>query len=204
MKELRLLGIHDPESANAFLLAFIEDYNARFAVKPQHLDDAHRPVLHDERELGLILSLHRRRTLSKNLTCQFENREYQVQTRGQGYTLRNAYVTVCKSFNGQVTLLHRGRDLEYRMLQEGQTQAPIVDEKTVQQAVELALAEQTRRLKWKPPADHPWRRMPIRSSARCISMPKSKHPGRVEVPKQHPQDSDNDAGPRRILGLPWA
>ena len=36
VKELRLRGIHDPESANAFLLAFIEDYNARFAVKPQH------------------------------------------------------------------------------------------------------------------------------------------------------------------------
>ena len=166
VKELRLRRIHDPESANAFLPDFIEDYNARFGIAPQHPDDAHRPVLHDERALGLILSLHHRRTLSKNLTCQFENREYQVQTRGQGYTLRRAAVTVCKSFGGEVTLLHRGQELEYRVLQEGQAPTPIVDEKTVQQAVERARAEQAGRPKWKPPADHPWRRTAIRPPVR--------------------------------------
>lgn len=166
VKELRLRKIHDPDSANAFLPDFIEDYNARFGIEPQHPDDAHRPVLHDERALGLILSLHHRRTLSKNLTCQFENREYQVRTRGQGYALRRANVTVCKSFDGKVTLLYRGRELEYRVLEEGQAPAPIVDEKTVQQAVERARAEQAGRPKWKPPADHPWRRTLIGSSAR--------------------------------------
>lgn len=71
-------------------------------------------VLHDERALGLILSLHHRRTLSKYLTCQLEDREYQVLARGQGYTLRRAAVTVSKSFDGNVTLLYRGLELEYQ------------------------------------------------------------------------------------------
>lgn len=75
-------------------------------------------------------------------------------------------MTVCKSFDGEVTLLYRGQELEYRVLEEGQAPAPIVDEKTVQQAVERARAEQAGRPKWKPPADHPWRRTLIGSSAR--------------------------------------
>ena len=47
VKELRLGGIDDIESANAFLPEFIADYNQRFSVAPQNPQDAHRSVLHD-------------------------------------------------------------------------------------------------------------------------------------------------------------
>jgi hypothetical protein len=43
---------------------------------------------------SLIFSLHHARRLSKNLTCQFNNREYQVTGQGQGYRLRGAGVTL--------------------------------------------------------------------------------------------------------------
>ena len=58
----------------------------------------HRAVLHDARELDLILCEQHTRKLTKNLTIRFERREYQVTGRGKGYRLRGAEVTVCKGF----------------------------------------------------------------------------------------------------------
>lgn len=55
--------------------------------------DAHREMLHDSTQLDQILSLHHTRILSKNLTCQFKRRQYQLQGYGHGYRLRGAHVT---------------------------------------------------------------------------------------------------------------
>jgi hypothetical protein len=94
VKELRLNGISNMDDANAFLPAFIADYNSRLAIEAQRPEDAHRPVLHTHDELNLIFSLHHTRTLSKNLSFQFKNQEYQLQGQGQGYRLRGARVTI--------------------------------------------------------------------------------------------------------------
>ena len=163
VKELRLQNICDLATANAFLLAFREEYNRRFAVAPQNPNDAHQPVLHRESELSLVLCLHlhHTRTLSKNLTCQFHNREYQVQTQGAGYTLRKATITVCEAFDGTVTLLYKGRPLRYRLLQEGDPPTPLADEKSVPSVVARAQVEQSSRPRFKPAPDHPWRRYSV-------------------------------------------
>ena len=166
VKEMRLRGISDMEAANAFLPEFMADFNARFAVAPRNPADAHRPVLHDRDELGLILCRQHLRRLSKNLTCQFGNREYQVQHKSQGYAMRGARVLLCESFDGEVTLLCGNRRLRYRILAEGEAPAPLADEKTVQKAVDRAKARQTARPNWKPPVDHPWRRSHFGSAAR--------------------------------------
>ena len=161
VKELRLQGISDRETANAFVPTFMDAYNARFAVEPQHPVDTHRPVHHSEAERALIGSLHHSRTLSKNLTCQFHNREIQVQTDGPGYTLRRAVITVCEAFDGTLTLLYKGQSLKYRVLAEGEPPIPLADEKRVAEGVTQARANQGRRTPWKPPPDHPWRRYPV-------------------------------------------
>lgn len=160
VKALRLQGINDMAAANAFLGTFVADYNHRFAVAPQCLTDAHRAVLHSTQELALILSLHHTRTLSKNLSFQFRNREYQIQTSGQGYRLRRASVTVCEDFGGNVTVLHQGRSLTYRLLAQGESPAPLDDEKSVHQSVDKAKARQAMKPAYKPPPDHPWRQYP--------------------------------------------
>ncbi len=105
------------------------------------LRNVHREMLHDAREIELTCSLHAGRKLIRNLTCQFENREYQAQVRGQGITLRGARATVCKALDGSVTRLGNGRELTCRVLREGEVPAPIADEKRVQAAVERARAE---------------------------------------------------------------
>ena len=52
VREMRLRGIDGVEAGNAFLPSFMADCNMRFAVAPRCPEDAHRPVLHDARELA--------------------------------------------------------------------------------------------------------------------------------------------------------
>jgi transposase len=161
VKELRLQGIDNLEAANVFLPTFMAQYNTRFAVAPQNTVDAHRTLLHSPDELALILCLHHTRKLSKNLTFQFHNREYQIQTEGQGYRLRRAAVTVCEAFDGSVSVIHQGKPLAYRLLAEGQPPTPLDDEKSVHHRVEQAKARQAEQPRYKPALDHPWRRRAI-------------------------------------------
>lgn len=159
VKELRLRHINDLERANTFLPEFMASYNRRFAVPPQNDTDAHREVLHSRSELDLIFSLHHTRKLSKNLTFQFKNREYQLQGQGQGYRLRGATVTVCEAFDHTVTILYQGRPLPYRLLAEGEPPVPLDDEKSVHQTVDQAKEAQAANRTYKPAPDHPWKKM---------------------------------------------
>ena len=158
VKELRLAGISNIDAANAFLPDFVRDYNQRFAAAPQNPTDAHRPVLHDAQALDLIFSLHAHRKLSKNLTVQYKNREYQLTGQGKGYRLRGAQVTLCEAFDGTVTLLYKGQALSHRILAEGEPPIPLDDEKSIHASVDRARALQLNRPAHKPAPDHPWRR----------------------------------------------
>jgi transposase len=158
VKELRLAGIDDIDTANAFLPAFVERYNARFAKTPQQPDNAHRSVRHSAAELDLILTCQYTRKLSKNLTCQFQGHQYQVTDQGQGYRLRGAEISVCAAFDGRVTLLRHGQVLAHRLVGEHEVPIPVDDEKTVGDRVSQAKAEQQVRQTNKPPANHPWRK----------------------------------------------
>ena len=157
VKELRLAGISDIDAANAFLPDFLSNYNQRFAVPPQNPTDAHRLVLHDPQELALIFSPHAHRKLSKNLTLQYKNREYQLTGQGKGYRLRGAQITVCEAFDGSVTLLYQGRALPYRILNEGEPPIPLDDEKSIHATVGKAKTIQLNRRAHRPAPDHPWR-----------------------------------------------
>ncbi len=72
-------------------------------------------------KLDLILCEQHTRTLTKNLALSFEGRTYQVTGHGKGYRLRGARVTVCRTFDGAVTVLRDGRELPARLLAQGET-----------------------------------------------------------------------------------
>lgn len=168
VKEMRLQRIDNIDDANAFLPDFIEDYNSRFAVAPRCQENAHRPLLHATEELALIFSLHHIRKLSKNLTCQFQNTQYQLQGYGNGYRLRGAAITLCESFTGEITLLHQGKSLTYQPLQQGQQPVPIEDEKTIAARVDQIKQQQQQKPQWKPSIDHPWKKQLKAQSAQNV------------------------------------
>jgi transposase len=148
VKELRLQGISDMESGNAYLSEFREDFNRRFAVQPRSTHNAHRPLLKAD-NLDVILTHQETRTLSKNLTVQFKHVIYQIQSKRPGYALRNAKVTVCENAKGEVTILYNNKPLSYTTYHKPTRQAEVVDTKTLDRQVKIP----------KPPApNHPWRR----------------------------------------------
>jgi len=158
VKELRLQGINNIEDANAHLPTFIDDYNRRFEKPAKSSADAHRQVLHDAQQVQQILSIHNKRTLSKNLTCQYNNVQYQIQTKTKGYRLRKSTITVIESFDGTVTLLHKGKSLDYRTYQPDEQPATITDEKGINVVVDQVKRRQLAKPQHKPSPDHPWKR----------------------------------------------
>lgn len=150
VKELRLAGINDRAAANAYLSEFRVDFNRRFAVVPRSAHDAHRPLLPKE-DLALILSHQETRTLTKNLTVQYHQAVYQIQTERPRYALHNAPVTVCESATGEIRILYKNKPLAYTLYQRQPRQAVEVSAKTL--AAELDHPEKAR----KPAANHPWK-----------------------------------------------
>jgi transposase len=113
VKELRLQGISDLDSANAFLPTFMEQYNEQFAVSPENPEDSHRQSLPDEDILALLFSEQYPRKISKNLEVSFQNKVYQITSKTPTSSIQGARVTVCVGSDGEVTLLYKNKKLPY-------------------------------------------------------------------------------------------
>ena len=150
-KELRLQGICSWEAGNIYLTEFVEDFNRRFGVIPRSDHDAHRPLTAQD-DLARILTWQESRLLTKNLTLQFQKVVYQVQTQRPTYAMQRAPVTVCLDAQGKVTLLYKGKPLEYTIFHMQAKQAEIIETKHLDQA----LLNQSKA--HKPAPNHPWRK----------------------------------------------
>lgn len=148
VKELRLRGISDPQAGNAYLPEFREDFNRRFAVIPRSSHNAHRPLLQTD-NLDVILTRQKTGTLSKNLTVQFNQVIYQIQSDRPTYTLRKAQVTLCENAQGEVTILYKNKPLAYSIFRKPVRQSQVVDTKTLDTQLKTPFV---------PAPDHPWRR----------------------------------------------
>ena len=149
VKEMRLRGIHEKQAGNAYLPEFMADFNARFAVTPRSSVDAHRS-LEAHHNLDQILSWQETRLISKNLTVQFKNVVYQIQTDRPTYALHNAQVIVCQDTQKKVTILYKGNPLDFAVFHKQTRQAEVVTAKQVNQV----LINQSKA--HKPNENHPW------------------------------------------------
>jgi hypothetical protein len=150
VKELRLRGISDIETANAYLPEFMEAYNAKFAKVPKNGANMHREINMSSEELELIFSEQDVRTLSKSLEFSYKNTIYQLQVTGQGYGLRHAKVKVCETMGGKIRLICMGKERAYKCCEKRTHTTEIVDAKEINRKVDSFV-------KRKPAADHPWR-----------------------------------------------
>lgn len=149
-KEMRLGGISSMAEGNAYLPEFLQDFNQRFGEEPRSSVDVHRPLTAKE-DLARILTWQETRSVSKNLTIQFEKVVYQIQTDRPSYALRNAQVTLCLNAQDEMTILYNGKPLPYTIYNQQAKQAEIVSAK------QLDLALQQKPLPHKPAPNHPWR-----------------------------------------------
>ncbi len=151
VKEMRLRGISGIEEGNAFVQEFMEDLNSRFAVVPRSAYNAHRPLLPSD-DLEHIFTHQEPRTLSKNLTLQYQKVIYQIQTTRPTYALRHAKVTVCDDQQGNVRLLYKGKPLEFTVFHRQAKQGEITPSKLVDAKLQSSAPNHHR-----PAATHPWR-----------------------------------------------
>jgi hypothetical protein len=153
VKEMRLRGISKIADGNAYLPEFMDDFNQRFAVEPKSSVNAHRTLTAKD-DLARILTRQEPRMVSKNLTVQFENVVYQIQTERPSYALRNACVTVCVNMQEQISILYKGKAMPYTIYHQQAKQSQVVFSKDLG----AALKERT---PTKPAPDHPWRIQPL-------------------------------------------
>jgi transposase len=154
VKEMRLQGISDQEAANAWLPQFIRAFNRRFAVKPAVPSDAHVPYVGTQAALRRILSVHTKRRLSSNLSCQLDGLLYQVRAAGQGLSLRGADVDIVTHPDTATEILWQGRVLPHTLSSKPVKQREAVDGKDVNGKVDQALARRTP----PQPIGHPWKK----------------------------------------------
>jgi hypothetical protein len=78
----------------------------------------------------MILSCQAKRKVNKNLELSYNNTLYQIQAVGQGHRLRQAWVKVCATMDGQVRLFWNTAPLKYHTFKR-QTPAYEADDKTL-------------------------------------------------------------------------
>jgi hypothetical protein len=130
VKELRLAGIASIEAGNAFLPAFMADFNRRFAKTPFSDKNLHRPLTeHDE--LDDVFAWQEERTISRSLTLQYDQVLFILEPNETTLSLARQRVTVYDYPDGRLAIKHKGLSLPYRIFDRRQrvNQAAVVENK---------------------------------------------------------------------------
>ncbi len=151
--ELRLAGISEIKSANAFLQSFLVRFNKRFAVAAADPELALRPAP-AERMLSRIVCLKEERRASNGSTISFEGNTYRlIDQRGNAALLHpRSKVVVLIQLDGSIGALYK--DKPYSL--ESCCRQPSVSEKQ-----NLPPREQVKSAK--PAKDNPWRKFAVMS-----------------------------------------
>ncbi len=148
VRELRLAGIRDIDSANEFLdRYYLSRHNGGFAVPPACAHDAHRPI--GGLDLDAILSHQETRTVTNDYTISYDSTHYQIARDSVVAGLRGGKVIVEERLDGSVHVRLRDRYLTVTAL------PPQPKAATEQRSTHKARREPTVVI---PAADHPWRR----------------------------------------------
>ncbi|MBM3138600.1 MAG: ISNCY family transposase [Chloroflexi bacterium] len=161
VKELRLHKISSIDQANSFVNQFRQSYNQRFAVIPRSSINAHRPIL-DSDNLDHILTWQETRTLSKNLTLQFNKVVYQIKPPHSAYALRKTKVLVCENAEGQITIYRNNSPLLFSVFHQQVHQSLIVTSKSLNRNWSPAST---------PAHDHPWRSYGYKINGKSLPQP---------------------------------
>jgi hypothetical protein len=130
VKELRLAGIASIEAGNAFLPAFMADFNRRFAKTPFSDKDLHRPLTEPD-ELDDVFAWREERTVSRSLTLQYDQVLFILEPNEITLSLARQKVQVYDYPDGRFAIKHKGLELPYRTFDRRQQvdQAAVVENK---------------------------------------------------------------------------
>ena len=141
VKELRLAGISTIEAANAWVPAFMADYNARFGRDPENAKDLHRKLTKAD-DLSEVLAWREERTVTKNLTLHYDRMMLLLDPTPLARGLVRKTVDVVNYPDGRFAVQFEGISLSFRKFDKIQTVEPgeIVENKRLGAA--LAMVKQ--------------------------------------------------------------
>jgi len=139
IKEMRLAGINGHEEGNAFLQAYLPNYNRQFEVAPAERANLHRPFK-DRKELDRILSIRNTRALRNDFTIAHNKKLYQITDN-----IRTKAVLVEERTDGSMRITHNGRRLKYKEIKS----------RPIQEGKKPMLPRVWKGVK--PAAAHPWK-----------------------------------------------
>jgi len=114
IKEMRLMNISNAEQGNNFLPEFMDKFNKKFGVESIDSKNMHREILPHE-DLNEIFSWQENRTLSKNLTLQYDKALYLIEDSVDNRSLARNKVNVFEYFDGTIKIKCNNRELPYRI-----------------------------------------------------------------------------------------
>jgi hypothetical protein len=146
VKELRLAGISTIAEGNAFLPGFMEAYNRRFAKAPFNAKDLHRPLARGD-NLEEAFVWKEERTVSFNLTLQYDKVLFMLEPNEVSRPLARQRVTVFDYPDGRLDIRHQGRALPYTIFDKVRQvdQGAIVENKRLGPVLAMIAARQTER-----------------------------------------------------------
>lgn len=161
VKEMRLRSVSNINQGNQYLPQFMEEFNHKFAVTSKSKTDVHKPLMAGD-NLKKVFTIQHARILSKNLTCQYKNKFFQIQTKRPSYAMRHAPVLIREDLKGKVSIEYKDRLLKYTTLKT-QPKSTITDSKQLNPTVNRLKQKQTpllavKKTSWVPPVNHPWRK----------------------------------------------
>lgn len=140
VKEMRLRSISSIKEANAYAPEFIEDYNQRFSVVPASDADGHRVLYSDSATLKRVLSVQKKRKLTKNLEFSLDRRIYQIITPTTGYRLRHKTITICDHIDGTQSVICDNQILTFKVL-ESPSSVKLADTKELNAVVDQVIKD---------------------------------------------------------------
>jgi hypothetical protein len=156
VKELRLRGISDVASANAYLdTEYLPMLDARFTVPPASSVDAHRPA--KGYDLAAILSVQTVRTVANDYTVRHGGRRYQIARASIGGGLRRSKVIVEERLDGSMRLRFQGRYLRFQEVPSAKT-PPTPRSPQLGVGASGPPPGPPAPTPYRPREDHPWRR----------------------------------------------
>lgn len=156
VKEMRLAGIKTIAEANKFLeKTFIPKFNEKFSVVPKKSDNLHTPLTETELlKINNIFSIKTYRNVNNDFTIRFKGKWFQLKELQPTLVLRKDQILVEEHLDGSTHLNLRNHYLDFIELPERP------------QKIKIHVTGLTKeRQSWKPPMNHPWKKLSFEKSA---------------------------------------
>ncbi len=145
ISELRLRGITTIDEANSYLGDFMQDYNKRFALKPDMEASLFAPSP-SPKEINFYLSTQYERLIDNGSSSSFMNKKWQL-SGSEGKTVKlfpKSRIELYIARDGQILAFYDGKSYDIKSRDASPE--------------DKAEAKKVGRPKWKPGPKHPWRR----------------------------------------------